>query len=268
VSAPLLDATARAEVEARFGAVRQAVAVGSRPGTFIVVAGGRRLVAKTLRNGWTAAETERLDDVLAAAAVPRAPLLACSAEWAFFGWVEGTPPRPASAGWDAAWDAAFTLLVALRSVRPPLAADPGARWLERVAETAGACPAAADALAIVTPAPAAARSLAHGDFAPQNFLHSPAGLVVVDWEEAGAADDGFDAGWLLALNRLGAGPRLPRPELAARLEGSGFAAAALRRWEGVGLLRMHYRVHHGTGGGPAGPLHAAVGRALADFVAE
>ena len=96
VAAPAaaLDAALRAEVEARFGPVRQAVAAGSRPGTWIIVAGGRRLVAKTLRGGRTAEQAERLDAMLADANVPRAPLLGCAGAWAFHAWVEGAAPRP------------------------------------------------------------------------------------------------------------------------------------------------------------------------------
>lgn len=270
-AAPALDPALQAEVEARFGTVRQAVPVGSRAGTWIVAAGGRRLVAKALRDGHTAAGAEALDDVLARAGIPRAPLLGCGGGWAFYGWVDGAPPRPGGDAWDAAWDAAFALLGQLRGIRDPVPGDPGTRWMARVAESAGAWPESADVLAIARAVVASAesRGLAHGDFAPQNFVASPGGVVLVDWEEAGTADDGFDAGWLLALNRLGAGPRLPQPTLAGRLEGMGFSPASLRRWEAVGLLRVHHRVHHGAAGGdPASPLHQAVRRALAEFAAE
>jgi len=198
VAAPAsaLDDVLRAEVKARFGAVRQAVAVGSRPGTWIIVTERRRLVAKTMRDGRTAGDAERLEAVLGEAGVPRAPLLGCAEGWAFFAWVPGTPPRPGGEAWVAAWKAAFALLGVLREIRAPLAGDPGARWLARAAESAGAWPAAAAVLALLRAdsGDEGPRSLAHGDFAPQNFLDSPSGLVLVDWEEAGTAEDGFDAG--------------------------------------------------------------------------
>lgn len=84
-------------------------------------------------------------------------------------------------------------------------------------------------------------TLAHGDFAPQNFLWTEAGLMLIDWEEIGWAAPAFDAGWLLALNRVGAGPRLGQASLFASLIARGFPAHNLRWFEGLGLLRMLYR---------------------------
>ena len=47
----------------------------------------------------------------------------------------------------------------------------------------------------------------------------------------------------------------------------GFAPASLRRAEGIGLLRLHHRLHNGAGGGQSAALQTAVRRALAEFAA-
>lgn len=240
------------------------VPVGSTHSTWLSIVGGRRRIVKRFREGWTAEQVTHLFDVLQTAGVPAPPLLKCvdvgPAGYALFDFVPGHVPLPGTAQWEEMCDAVFVLLGQLQCV--PLDAafqDIEARWIERAASTA-----AADAGGRVralhdrvtaSSGPARSRSdggaersagwrrvaFAHGDLAPQNLLRTGTGFVLVDWEEAGIARLGFDAGWLLALNRIGAGLRMERRRLLGRLAGLGFRRDELDHFEGLGLLRLHHR---------------------------
>lgn len=79
--------------------------------------------------------------------------------------------------------------------------------------------------------------LSHGDFSPQNFVLVGNDLVLIDWEQAGRAPAGFDAGWALALLGAGAAPA-PGVDPA----GLGWAEGGHLRWfVRLGLLRMLWR---------------------------
>lgn len=90
-------------------------------------------------------------------------------------------------------------------------------------------------------APEGPRTLAHGDFSVQNFVWSPRGVLLVDWEEVGSAPVGFDAGWMLALARMGHGPPRRPPELLSAFLDAGFPRSNLRWFEALGLLRLLFR---------------------------
>lgn len=83
-------------------------------------------------------------------------------------------------------------------------------------------------------------TLAHGDFSLQNILLSREGALLLDWEEVGSAASGFDAGWMMALARLGVGGR-HRRELCRLFQAVGFPRANLLWFERLGLLRLLYR---------------------------
>ena len=90
--------------------------------------------------------------------------------------------------------------------------------------------------------PSSTPVLAHGDFAPQNLLEIPTGALLVDWEQCGSAPQAFDAGWLSALVRAELTPTGSPASLTRQLERLQIDADELRWCEGLGLLRLLYRV--------------------------
>jgi aminoglycoside phosphotransferase (APT) family kinase protein len=144
-----------------------------------------------------------------------------------------------------AWSEALDLLQRLRNITlPESTEDVARRWQRRL----GAFDfdfedAAARRLQAWLTEPCAdePRTLAHGDFSAQNFCRTPERLALVDWEEAGGAPAGFDAGWLLAQNRIGSGPGWPQAALHESLLALGFCRDNLVRFEALGLLRLLFR---------------------------
>jgi aminoglycoside phosphotransferase (APT) family kinase protein len=114
-------------------------------------------------------------------------------------------------------------------------------WLDRLERHFGGESAAAFVLgSLREDQPEGIETLAHGDFSNQNLVCSPAGIVLVDWEEVGSAAPGFDAGWLLAHARIGASGRSHDQCLAALLD-VGFSQKNLDWFESLGLLRLLFR---------------------------
>jgi aminoglycoside phosphotransferase (APT) family kinase protein len=181
--------------------------------------------------------------LLASAAAPSGWL-------ALFDHVEGHVPDPLSTAWPKAWSAAVSLLTQLSRIREHVASwDLESEWLDNVAPAAAEDEAACDLLCRLRErAPDGVPCFAHGDFAPQNFvLGGPAGLTLIDWEDCGYSRPGFDAGWLLSLNRIGAGPRCEQTVLHRRLiDETGVVDTNLKWFEGLGLLRMHARAYAWT----------------------
>jgi hypothetical protein len=165
------------------------------------------------------------------------------------GWVallSHLPGRPVSVSatcWAALWQQAFSLLTRLAGMpggRAPW--DLRTTWLRRLEGRLDAWPVASRLLELLATAPPQGGPvLAHGDFAPQNFLDCGGDLALVDWDEMGCAEPGFDGGWLLALNRVGAGPRMQPARLRGRLIAHGAPEDNLVWFEGLGLLRLLYR---------------------------
>jgi aminoglycoside phosphotransferase (APT) family kinase protein len=115
-------------------------------------------------------------------------------------------------------------------------------WLERLSRFKFLHPPARRLLQYLLQTPLGGpRTLAHGDFSAQNLLCTADALILVDWEEVGCAPIGFDAGWLLALNCVGSGPRQPQGQLFQDLAARGFPEGNLHWFEGLGLLRLLYR---------------------------
>jgi hypothetical protein len=146
--------------------------------------------------------------------------------------------------WSPWWEQALDLLVVLRSwpgALPPW--DIQALWLERLTAATSRRSPAGEVLARLRPvSPRGCAALAHGDFAPQNIIVGKNGPVLIDWEEAGRAAAGFDAGWLLALRCIGCGVDLSYDRLTGELYARGFERDALRWFEGLGLARLAWRV--------------------------
>lgn len=90
--------------------------------------------------------------------------------------------------------------------------------------------------------PSGARSLAHGDFTTQNMILCSHGVVLIDWNQSGSAEWGFDRGWLLAMEhaRTTSDGRC----LSALSFGTEEAPETATLWFArLGLLRLLWRSH-------------------------
>jgi aminoglycoside phosphotransferase (APT) family kinase protein len=89
--------------------------------------------------------------------------------------------------------------------------------------------------------PGGPRTLVHGDFSIQNFIRNSVGIMLVDWEEIGSAPSGFDAGWMLALARLGYGQLRSYRDMFEAVVDAGFPKSNVSWFEALGLLRLLFR---------------------------
>jgi hypothetical protein len=85
--------------------------------------------------------------------------------------------------------------------------------------------------------------LVHGDFSPQNFILAGRKLMLVDWEQAGGAPAGFDAGWAIAIVTAGAATGIDTAPIVAALRRAGPDEGVLGWFVRLGLLRMLWRAH-------------------------
>lgn len=245
-----LPADLSVQIDARFGCGWSAAALAANRRTYAVRVEDRTVaVVKTLR------ADRHPDDVRRALEIVRTRGIACPALLAsvptsagclaVFEHVEGDGADPLSSGWADMWSTALSLLPRLASIRERVAAwDLENEWLAEVAPAAAEDVAAAALLQqLHDRAPEGLPCFAHGDFAPQNFVLGGPGLTLIDWEHFGYARPGFDAGWLLSLNRVGAGPQWPQEVLLETLIDAGVEPSNLTWFEGLGLLRMHARAY-------------------------
>jgi aminoglycoside phosphotransferase (APT) family kinase protein len=216
------------------------------PGTWRLLADGRAIVAKRMPQAHPPAAFRQTIAAIQRASIGCPRLLDCLEQgehwYALFAFVDGVP-LPQRRPVDIGWDDVFMLLARLATVTRPLPPRNIERhWLERVSSLRRHDAMAARLLnALTEHAPIGIPCLAHGDFAPQNVLDSASGLVLIDWEEAGASSPGFDVGWLLALNRIGAGLRMNREALLARATALRIPISNAIWFEGLGLLRLEWR---------------------------
>lgn len=215
--------------------------------TWVFDAGATRVVVKRMGAERNADRFALLFEELARLEPPLAPRLlgtlpASGGEWyALFEHV-------ASAGDGRAGDGAGQVLVELlgRLRAAPVAATgwPVEKWwLDRVDAGLAGDPSAAAVVAWLRANPPAGEPvLVHGDLQAPNVVHSPDGPILVDWEEVGTAPDGFDAGWLLALARLGAVQPWTRERLWQEVSALGTPDSNLWWFERLGLLRAWWRV--------------------------
>ena len=161
--------------------------------------------------------------------------------YALFEWVEGRCLSSFDVD-DSDWRSAVNLLRRLVKcdVVPEWCLE--SIWLDRLQHHISDEPAAAFMLDRLRRAmPRGERTLAHGDFALQNFVYRPRSrMLLVDWEEIGSAPPGFDAGWMLAHARIGVGVR-SYEEMLPVLVGAGFSRPNLGWFEALGLLRLLFR---------------------------
>jgi aminoglycoside phosphotransferase (APT) family kinase protein len=230
------------------GPVRTFTPIGRSAKTFFIEAEQGTLVAKRMEYVREPRAYTELFGRLSECADPPCPRFLRTVElsdywYAVFRHVEGEVPNPADPTWDVVWRDAFTLLQRMRDLKDIVPAwDLNAWWLHRLSQVDFSYPPAQNLLRRLLDAPVEGPgTLAHGDFSAQNLLCTARGLVLVDWEEVGAAPIGFDAGWVLALNRVGSGPRLLPLEAFDNLVARGFPGMNLRWFESLGLLRLLYR---------------------------
>jgi hypothetical protein len=220
--------------------IERVQAVGGNGRTWIVDTAEARLVAKHMpreRSRQRYVELFAELDRLSAPVWPRlvTTIDACDGWYAVFTFL--TRAR------EASWCEAFDLLRRMRNTTLAQSTDDVVcRWQRRLADFDFDDAAAQRLQAwLAEPRVDEPRTLAHGDFSAQNFCRTPERLALVDWEEAGSAPAGFDAGWLLAHNRIGSGPGWPPETLRGRLVALGFCRDNLVRFEALGLLRLLYR---------------------------
>lgn len=162
--------------------------------------------------------------------------------YALFEWLDGAhrPLGPEYA--ELLWRSALDLLGQLRAATVVPERCIESVWLDRLDAHSFADVSASSLLSSLRRAgPEGPRTLAHGDFSVQNFVWSPRGVVLVDWEEVGSAPVGFDAGWMLALARMGHSPPRSHREMLTAFLDAGFQRSNLSWFEALGLLRLLYR---------------------------
>jgi hypothetical protein len=121
--------------------------------------------------------------------------------YAVLEFVHGIQPRGGGPEWQQLWTGAASLLHRMRGITCE-AVDLQALWLARVKAFAYPEPQAREMLVRMSSAPSGRRCLAHGDFSAQNLVLVDDHAVLIDWEQAGAALPGFDAGFAIAVARL------------------------------------------------------------------
>jgi Ser/Thr protein kinase RdoA (MazF antagonist) len=247
---PQLPIQLAAEIASRLGSDWSIVSLAATGRTYAVLVGNRIVaVVKMLRLERRPDDVRRVLETVRAHGIPCPALLGAAAGaacwFALFEHVGGRRPDRSCEGWASMWSAAFSTLRHLAELSAPAAPwDLESEWLQLVGPAAAEDDAAADLWnQLGERRPGGTRCLAHGDFAPQNFVLADLGLALIDWEDVGYARPGFDAGWLLSLNRVAAGPGWPQGRLMKELTQLGIAASNLRWFEGLGLLRMHARAH-------------------------
>jgi aminoglycoside phosphotransferase (APT) family kinase protein len=242
------DDQVRAAITRESGDIRRVQSVGRSGSTHIVEADRMTVVVKRMDDLREPARFADYFTLLSREPSPFSPRLITTVElracwFAVFEFVAGTVPNPAGSAWRTYWQAAYQLLERLRDLTAIVPEWPlETIWLERLSRwNFEYVPARFLLDSLGRRTPGGPRTLAHGDFGAQNLLHTRAGLVLVDWEEIGSAPIGFDAGWILALNRVGAGPLGDQLQVFQHLVARGFPAANLSWFEVLGLLRLLYR---------------------------
>jgi hypothetical protein len=259
-------------VAQRVGTVRSLTPIGRW--TFLLDASRGKFVLKQMQLD---RDPDGYFDVLARLArkqprfcpCPAAALVDGSAHWyALFEWVEGH----GSSSFDLDDNGVRSAVDLLRrladcDVVPKWRLE--SIWLDRLQPYVSDEPAAAFILDRLRQAmPSGRPTLAHGDFAPQNFVRCGSKMFLVDWEEIGSSPPGFDAGWMLAHARLGVGVRTYEPMLGVLLA-AGFRSSNLRWFERLGLLRLLFRVRTlATSDGLSRRVRVAVERAVDECAKE
>ncbi len=167
------------------------------------------------------------------------------ADWyAVFGFVPGRQPPPGDPEWHLLWEQVPPTLARLGASTVLPSFDVLAHWrgVLRGYHFPDGPGRQLQELVFAGEPDGQGIVLAHGDFSPQNFVLAGGSLVLVDWEEAGRAPVGFDAGWAIAVLQTGAAGTDTAP-LVEILRQAGPDEPVLRWFVRLGLLRMLWRVH-------------------------
>lgn len=155
--------------------------------------------------------------------------------------VPGPQARPEPATWSVLESQLAGLLQALSMLSVPPLPDVLDGWLSVLGRHEFGDPDVGSLQqAMLRDRPAVGSMVvAHGDFSFQNVILTEGRAVLIDWQQAGIAPDGFDLGFLLALMRSG-WPQVRPLELRRRYE-STFGRAPLSWFVQLGLFRLLYR---------------------------
>jgi hypothetical protein len=242
-----LDAKPWHELGAELGPIRQVLPVGRAATTFVVDTRERRVVVKSIASDRDPQEYLRL--MLQLRGVPEPycpePLAVYRGSghcWhAVFAWVDSAHSQGSAA--PPIWPAALGLLARMRAHAGTTPWPLERRWLARLADHFEDEPAATALLAHLraTP-PEGAPTLAHGDFSVQNLVLGADGSYwLVDWEEVGSAAPGFDAGWMVALARLGVDVGLEPARMVEAFCAADIPPSNLLWFERLATLRLLFR---------------------------
>jgi aminoglycoside phosphotransferase (APT) family kinase protein len=236
------------EITEKLGSITEIRAVGWSQSTYILQTGKGRVVVK--RMAYDREPNVYLELLTRLAEMrsrfcPRLLGTVCTDEdywYALFEWMDGsTPPFPPSEI-DFVWQAIIELLKRMRNYSLASEWFLDSMWLDRLGEALSDVPSASLILErLRCSIPNEHRSLAHGDFSVQNLLCHADGLVLLDWEEVGSAPAGFDAGWMLALARIGHAPLLSYTAMRSEFLDAGFPETNLHWFEMLGMLRLLFR---------------------------
>src|SRR3990167_4173195 len=194
-----------------FGSIQRTKQIGRH--TWIASSKWHTLVVKKMTRSYTPSAFREYYARVQSAGISCPNLVACfgweHSCFACYDYSKGRIPVPGKQEWDKAWKKALDWLSRFQTV---VSASPSWNleklWLKRALKICSSDPLGNRLLRWLRGNPVQGKwCAAHGDFAPQNWIWSGNSLILVDWEEPGYSRAGFDAGWLLALNRVGAGPR-------------------------------------------------------------
>lgn len=234
----------REALASRFGRCESLVALGRTGRSWLVDRGGERFVVKSFGSECSPSPYAQLfADLHQRGIAPRLRDVLTSIDgwYALFELVDGELPT-ADARWDVIWPQAVQQLKTLTLCNADSLVDLPMRWMARFDEFSWHdAPAELLRDRLRATLPTAPLVVAHGDFSPQNFVLTPTGLVLIDWEEAGRAPAGFDAGWVLALSQLGVSYGRTAQQLQTEFVHLGINEAVFRWARRLGLLRLLFR---------------------------
>ncbi|MGH8929965.1 MAG: phosphotransferase [Egibacteraceae bacterium] len=243
----MVPAAVLIQIRQTVGAIHRVTPVGRNGRTWIAETDARRVVVKRMSLDHDPHQCSVVFAELVALSSSPFPGFVAALEhgeswYGLFNYVEGRTPHPDDTDWDRVWCTVLNQLTLLRDragIVPTW--DVGQLWLKRFAELPTDTLISSLLKDLTSFAPIGRFTVAHGDLGAQNLLVTASGLKFLDWEEIGGSFEGFDAGWLLALNRVRAGPQWPHERLLDELFDRGYAESNLRYFERIGLLRLLYR---------------------------
>lgn len=165
------------------------------------------------------------------------------AEWyALFQYLPGNHPDATADGWDRLRPQVRSLLEGLAIVAELPRFNLIDHWVPLL--TAYSFPEATATefrQRLFQRLPADTTVLAHGDFSLQNLILASGRAILIDWSQAGRAPAGFDAGWLIAITKVGVPCGCSETQLVRDLADDN--ADSIQWFVHLGLLRLLWRAH-------------------------